>query len=1428
MILVFVLLIGCSGGGGPTLPDNQQAEDSLNAQSASNRVIWGLYEVRIGEDRSDVSITTVRNPEFHINATRLLEETCGDCLRVENLQPISPTAIELDLVLEHPYGGNNKAAAFDVRGILIAGSDKEFPDSGMRIAWGSEHPSILGPDGFTTLFNPAEFGEGSGLPELLQYYHGKYAGDGNFDSTLNPFVAFGKDNEKRVFVPGTEERERIRIYTPPGEVSFGYAIDASWISVDYPIYTIPDDFPPEANSIEPYAIRTEINSWQEQGLQVTIGIEVKDHQTPESIAGVTIEAPDIFSGTINAILQYTEGESAYYTATFTNQTGAMLGEYPILVRAISATADQQIGQVDAYQVITGKEILLDKASVREYGTIEVSIGVFEGGDISYEWKVEPQFAGKFINIDQNSAELKVRGVDRDKEIELSCTIWNGSDIEFEDSVRVKVEDVIETVPNFWEMDYLPLEFVSMSGNTATYAHNGLIPEFEAGDYLVGVSYDDEGKINQDQLGFIGTIIGYEETTSYVVIEYEPTTLNNIIVDGAISALMDGSDGHSGDVWRRGEGVLDEQFTFEPIELHLITDILGTDELFSNEDLTIKLTEDRVLIAPVIDFYVEYEFDGISGEVQQLIMKAYGEVDYDLEVTVEGEATLNYEDDYPPVKVLALPFNILFIPALLEVQVYFGWDATVDIRGTVVGGLDVDNDIFVGAKAELAGDDYDFTKLEPEWESEIVSYVDASADCSVDVNAWVKPEISLSIITFLLNSRGTIDVKGNVRFDGDGYWELGPPEDWCFEYGFFAGVESMASLQFDVLGIHVFEENKPIYGPVEWPLCEPIPEIGFEGLGCDPIGTCGDVVDPPECPIAYTTSGGIVYVGEEMCFENLSTDVNDDIVLVEWDPDFDNPNGPFTQDPDYTNVNDPCFIFDEQGIYYVQLRVTDSTGCQDMLDGARVVEVLPLPCDTTVSQINGPPVVQEEECEQYSISISGQYNSIQWSVNPPGSGYFTNPEGELTQFCANELDEDMQAEISVTVTVDNCPVFEKQKGITILDDEEPNDCPVAGAEADHDQAIIGEVINFTSTSYDPDGIGDIVLYEWDFNYGGQIFDVDATGPNVSHAYDWDADFIINLRVTDSEGCVDYINNGGHPQVHIDPISPPELIKTITIEYAVQIATIDGYAFILDGNNGVYVVDIEPASSAHIVGFIPEYWLDSLDADGDLLIVEGDYMTAYDISDPANPVQTDREPAEVVADHIKISNGIGYEAAGQYGLATWDFTDPYDIKFLQKTLSPNSARGVDVVGDLAYVIDSGGMHIFNVSDPAHPVDISNEQTCNGGHDIKVVGDYAYNSALPVDMAIRNVSDPYNPFCVVSYMYPFWTGNGRSIDLVNHYALVTTSGGAEFKIIDISNPTEPEGIFAYPLEYMGYDVEAQGTVAVVAAGFGGVLIYDISSLK
>ena len=213
---------------------------------------------------------------------------------------------------------------------------------------------MLEPDGYTPLFNPTEFPEGSAPWPILGYIKGKYATYDSLTATLNPFVAYGIDLPRRVFIAGTSESRTVLINTPSLPLEFGYAVDASWFPVDE-VNDPVEDFPIEANCLEPYKI--EFESFGEMtntiGCSSPVSANVFDHQGFAAISTVSLECPSLFNGEL--VLDFsnqTGDESWEYTGTLVNEIGASPGDVPLLLKVSSVYGDPNLGILDAYQVVS--------------------------------------------------------------------------------------------------------------------------------------------------------------------------------------------------------------------------------------------------------------------------------------------------------------------------------------------------------------------------------------------------------------------------------------------------------------------------------------------------------------------------------------------------------------------------------------------------------------------------------------------------------------------------------------------------------------------------------------------------------------------------------------------------------------------------------------------------------------------------------------------------------------------------------------------------------------------------------------------------------------------------------------------------------------------------------------------------------------------
>jgi len=350
---IFSAIIGCAGGHSPVTTDLPDQQPPKTLSYDNNRVVWGFWDVKIPEIGASPEISPNREIAMHLNILKMLEsKPCSGCLNIEDFTWLPDNTIQCDLWLHHPFSEALRFTGFDVRGIFISDGETYFPESDKWLSFDGTNPRLLNPDGYTHLFNPTDFPEGSAPYPALAYIKGKMATNGDLSATLNPFVAYGVANERRMFPVGASESRTVRIHVPLAPIKFGYAVDVSWV----PVQDVVDpliDFPPQANCHEPYSLEMELTGHidETQGSSTPVHVAVFDHQGKDSIGSVSIECPDLFDGEITLDYSSQTGDESWMcTGTIANSLGVSQGTYPVLIKAVSLDQDPNPGQLAAYQV----------------------------------------------------------------------------------------------------------------------------------------------------------------------------------------------------------------------------------------------------------------------------------------------------------------------------------------------------------------------------------------------------------------------------------------------------------------------------------------------------------------------------------------------------------------------------------------------------------------------------------------------------------------------------------------------------------------------------------------------------------------------------------------------------------------------------------------------------------------------------------------------------------------------------------------------------------------------------------------------------------------------------------------------------------------------------------------------------------------------
>jgi len=154
------------------------------------------------------------------------------------------------------------------------------------------------------------------------------------------------------------------------------------------------------------------------------------------------------------------------------------------------------------------------------------------------------------------------------------------------------------------------------------------------------------------------------------------------------------------------------------------------------------------------------------------------------------------------------------------------------------------------------------------------------------------------------------------------------------------------------------------------------------------------------------------------------------------------------------------------------------------------------------------------------------------------------------------------------------------------------------------------------------------------------------------------------------------------------------------------------------------------------------------------------------------------------------------------------------------TPAYALDVYVSDQYAYVAETAGLQIIDVSDPSSPTEVGFYEAPYSAGIIKVYvsGQYAYVTDTRGWLRIIDVSDPSSPEEVGSY-FP----GGRGIYVLEDYAYV--ADGIGLRIIDVSDPTSPAKVGFCETPGSSQDVYVKYPYAYVADGGEGLQIIDIS---
>jgi len=258
----------------------------------------------------------------------------------------------------------------------------------------------------------------------------------------------------------------------------------------------------------------------------------------------------------------------------------------------------------------------------------------------------------------------------------------------------------------------------------------------------------------------------------------------------------------------------------------------------------------------------------------------------------------------------------------------------------------------------------------------------------------------------------------------------------------------------------------------------------------------------------------IYQGDYVDFTDDSTDPdgNDDIIKWEWDFSYNPVVGLQVE----STEQNPTYQFLYDGAFDVQLRVTDTDDNSDMLDE---------PLTIVVQYKNIPPIAAGHP--MYSeVNIGQMFFFIDDSTDPNGPADITawawDADYDGVTFTVDGIQQYQnwtywtegvyQVMLRVTDSAMNIDMMDEPFEVTVHWVNLP---PTAVASVDDETPSVGQTIHFTDESTDPDGPADIIKWEWDFTYDGNL-NVESTDQNPSWVYNEPGVMWAMLYVEDTAG------------------------------------------------------------------------------------------------------------------------------------------------------------------------------------------------------------------------------------------------------------------------------------------------------------------------
>ncbi|MBZ5640226.1 MAG: hypothetical protein LAO51_15885 [Acidobacteriia bacterium] len=285
----------------------------------------------------------------------------------------------------------------------------------------------------------------------------------------------------------------------------------------------------------------------------------------------------------------------------------------------------------------------------------------------------------------------------------------------------------------------------------------------------------------------------------------------------------------------------------------------------------------------------------------------------------------------------------------------------------------------------------------------------------------------------------------------------------------------------------------------------------------------------------------------------------------------------------------------------------------------------------------------------------------------------------------------------------------------------------------------------------------------------------------------------------------------------PASQPSVVAAVEAPGdARDVSVSGGLAYYVSAGQGLFIVDVSVLERPKLVGkFLAPNGRVVQVRDKIAYFGDGSGLKMIDVTDPHAPSQLGGLATGAV-NHLHVVGNLAYVAAGTAGVKIVDVSVPSAPVLVGTYDSPGSAWDVKVAGKRAFVADyTSGFEVVDVTNPAAPALLGTYSTYWEAVAVDFSGRYAYVAeGGGRRVQILDVSDPASPVWMADIPTP---DDAQDVRVVGNLAYITCRYGG-LRVVDVSIPWAPVEVGSYVTNEPSWNLGFQGGYVFLSESDGG----------